>query len=58
MNPLSKLTERNWNSLTQVREYLVSNMPEVKIKDFLGYKLITNYGIITLTPEGLQINEL
>ena len=59
MNPLYKLVEKkNWNSLTQVRGFLLSNMPEVEIIDFLGYKLITNYGIIYLNQEGLNFYEL
>jgi len=52
------LDKKNWSSLTQVRDFIIENMPEVKIYDFWGYKLETSLGIITLTPEGLKINEL
>ena len=42
-----KLTERTWNSLTQVKDYLESNTKE-KIEYFDGATLVTNkntYGL-------------
>jgi len=36
VNPLHKLVEKkNWNSLTQVRGFLLSNMPEVEIIEWV-----------------------
>jgi len=36
VNPLYKLVEKkNWNSLTQVRGFLLSNMPEVEIIEWV-----------------------
>ena len=39
-------TERNWNSLTQVKEFL--EREKVKVRDFDGIKLVTSKGTFVM----------
>ena len=55
---MQKLLDRkNWNSLTQVKEFIKNNEPNVKIISFNGYELVTNKGIISMSHGEITIRK-
>lgn len=51
------LARKNWNSLTQVVEFIRNNEPKVKIISFNGYELVTNKGTIGMCHGEISIRK-
>lgn len=54
---MNSLTNKKWNSLTQVRDHLQSKFPEEKITYFDGIVLKTSKYVYTLAFEQLKMEK-
>jgi len=52
------LTKYDWNSLSQLKEYLERNLPKEKVVSFNGIHLITTKNLYGLSSEGLHIEAI